>query len=94
MNFPGTHELHMGVDSHSQIGDADVILDIDSDTPWIPAQAVPGKGCRVFYLDIDPLKENIPVWYIPSERFMKADSYTALRQLNKRLETISIDGKA
>jgi acetolactate synthase-1/2/3 large subunit len=91
MNFPGTHELHMGFDSHSQIGDADVILAIDSDTPWIPAQAVPGKGCRVFYLDIDPLKENIPVWYIPSERFMKADSYTALRQLNKRLETISID---
>jgi acetolactate synthase-1/2/3 large subunit len=45
----------------------------------------PPKDCKVFYLDIDPLKEDIPVWYIPAERFMRADSYTALKQLNARL---------
>jgi acetolactate synthase-1/2/3 large subunit len=38
-----------------------------------------------FYLDVDPIKETIPLWYIPSERFLKADSCTALRQLNGKL---------
>ncbi|SHI12966.1 acetolactate synthase-1/2/3 large subunit [Sporobacter termitidis DSM 10068] len=85
MNFPGGNEMHLGFDSHSLLKDADVVLVIDSDVPWVPAAAQPGRDCRVFYLDVDPLKETIPLWYIPSERFMKADSCTALRQINKKL---------
>ena len=85
MNFPGDNEMHLGFDSHTLIKDADVILVIDSDLPWITANAVPDKACRVFYLDVDPLKETIPLWYIPAERFMKADAETALRQLNEKL---------
>ena len=93
MNFPGDHDMHLGFDSPSLIKDADVILVIDSDVPWVPAQAQPKSGCRVFCLDIDPLKEAIPLWYIPSERFMKADSYTALKQLNRRLQSATIDNE-
>jgi acetolactate synthase-1/2/3 large subunit len=85
MNFPGDNDMHLGFDSHSVLGDADVILVIDSDMPWIPAAVRPNKDCRVFYLDVDPLKETIPLWYIPSERFMKADAKTALRQLMGKL---------
>ena len=90
MNFPYDHPMHLGFESHTMIKDRDVILVIDCDMPWIPAAAQPGDGCRVFYLDIDPLKETIPLWYIPSERFMKADSYTALRQLNSRLASLDL----
>lgn len=89
MNFPGDHELHLGFDAHAHIKDADVILVIDSDVPWVTALAQPAKQCRVFYLDMDPLKETIPLWYIPAERFMKADSMTALRQLNEHFEEIA-----
>jgi acetolactate synthase-1/2/3 large subunit len=85
MNFPGDNEMHLGFDSHTLIKDADVILVLDSDIPWIPAACRPDRDCRVFYLDLDPLKETIPLWYIPAERFMKADAETALRQLNSAL---------
>ena len=81
MNFPSSNPLHLGFDSQALIGDADVILALDSDMPWIPALAKPRAGTRVFYLDVDPIKEHIPLWYIPSELFIKADSYTALGQL-------------
>ena len=91
MNFPGNNDLHLGFDAHSMIPDADVIVVIDSDIPWIPAHARPNQNCRVFYLDVDPLKEDIPIWYIPSERFIKADSHTALKQLNKHLEAMAFD---
>jgi acetolactate synthase-1/2/3 large subunit len=87
MNFPGDHDMHLGYDSHCRIKDADVILVIDSDVPWVTAISKPSDGCRVFYLDTDPLKKDIPIWYIPSERFIQADSYTALRQLNAVVES-------
>jgi acetolactate synthase-1/2/3 large subunit len=85
MNFPGDNEMHLGFDSHSLLKTTDVVLVIDSDMPWIPAICRPNRNCRVFYLDVDPIKETIPLWYMPAERFMKADSCTALRQLNGKL---------
>lgn len=91
MNFPGDNELHLGFDSHSLIKDADLVLVIDSDMPWVPTIAKPDKDCRVFYIDSDPIKEHIPLWYIPSERFVKADSSVALKQLNSFLDEGHLD---
>ena len=85
MNYPGDNSLHVGYDTRGFIEHADMVLIIDCDVPWVPSITGPKKNCRVFYLDVDPLKEQIPLWYIKSERFMRADSLTALRQLNDRL---------
>ncbi len=86
MNFPSDNDMHLGFDSHVLLKDADLVLVIDCDMPWVPVIAKPAEGCRVFYIDSDPIKEHIPLWYIPSERFMKADSRVALKQLNKCLD--------
>ena len=86
MNFPGDNPLHAGFQARGFIEHADVALVIDCDMPWMPALTGPKAKCRVFYLDIDPLKEDIPLWYIKAERYMRADSFTALKQLNKRFE--------
>jgi acetolactate synthase-1/2/3 large subunit len=86
MNFPGDNDMHLGFDAHSHIKQADLILVLDCDVPWVPAIAKPKDGCRVFYIDCDPIKEHMLLWYIPSERFMKADSFTALKQLNEALD--------
>ncbi len=91
MNFPGDNDMHLGFDAHSHIKEADLILVIDSDVPWVPACAKPKDGCRVFYIDCDPIKEHMLLWYIPSERFMKADSFAALKQLNICLDSKYIE---
>ena len=85
VNFPTDHPMHFGF-AQPLLNDADLVLAIDCDLPWTPAMTKLREDCRVFYLDVDPIKEDIPVWYIPSERFMRADSYTALKQLNARLD--------
>ncbi|MCL2126558.1 MAG: thiamine pyrophosphate-requiring protein [Oscillospiraceae bacterium] len=82
MNFPGDHPMHAGFQARGFIEHADVVLVIDCDMPWMPVLTGPKAKCRVFYIDIDPIKEDIPLWYIKSERFMRADSYTALGQIN------------
>ena len=84
MNFPTDHPMHYGGFAQPLLKDADVILVIDCDLPWTPSMTKIPESCRVFYLDVDPLKNDIPVWYIPSERFIRGDSYTALKQLNER----------
>ena len=86
MNFPGDSPMHSGFNTRGFIEYSDLALVIDCDVPWIPAQTGPKKSCRVFYIDVDPIKEHIPTWYIKAERFMRADSYTALRQLNEEIE--------
>ena len=91
MNFPADHPMHLGWESHKYLKDADLVLVIDSDMPWVPSIAQPNQNCRVFFIDTDPLKETIPLWYMPAERFMKADSYTALKQLNQKFGTMKLD---
>ena len=86
MNFPGDDPLHTGFDTRGFIEFADMVLVIDCDVPWIPVSAKPKANCRVFCIDSDPLKEHIPLWCFKAERYMRADSYTALRQLNKEFE--------
>jgi len=86
MNFPGDNPLHAGFDVKGFIEYADVALLIDCDVPWIPVDAKPGAGCRVFSIDTDPLKEGIPLWYLKAERIMRADSFTAIRQLRMEVE--------
>jgi len=86
MNFPGDNPLHAGFDVRGFIEYADTVLVLDCDIPWIPAVTKPKASCRVFCLDSDPLKEHIPLWSVKAERYMRADSYTALRQLSEELE--------
>jgi acetolactate synthase-1/2/3 large subunit len=88
MNYPADDELYLG-DEAEIVTKADMILAIDCDLPW-PNTMAPEPSCRVFYIDIDPVKDSIPLWHVRSERSMRADSFEALRQINSKLETMGI----
>lgn len=95
VNFPADHPLHVGYQWNAPIQNeilekADLILVLDSDVPWIPLKNKPAKDCTMYYIDVDPLKEKIPLWYIPSKCFFKADSLVALQQLNAYLDSIEV----
>jgi acetolactate synthase-1/2/3 large subunit len=94
MSFPGNHLLHLGSDVAAAFNEADVVLVIDSDVPWLPAITKFPKDSRLFYLDIDPVKDTIPLWNYPAEMFIRADSLTALRQLNVALDGVTLDENA
>jgi acetolactate synthase-1/2/3 large subunit len=96
MNFPNDHPLYQGNQwNHPRqnpvLAEADVILVIDSDVPWIPTVSRPSNDALIFHIDVDPLKERMPLWYIAAKRVLRADAETALRQLNAALEDAGID---
>lgn len=83
MNYPADDDLYLG-ENPSLAESADVILCLDTDIPW-PAGVHPTENCRVFSLDVDPVKEDIPLWGISAELYAKVDTATALRQLTAAL---------
>lgn len=91
MNFPADSPLHWGYQAEPFVEDADLILILDSDVPWMMSQKKPSKECKVYYFDVDPLKEQLPLWYFPSTKFYRVDSYHFLRQLNQVLEGRPMD---
>ena len=69
MNFPHDHPLYQGSQwnhpfQNAVLAEADVILVLDSDVPWIPSVSRPDPAARIFHVDVDPLKSSMALWYI------------------------------
>ncbi len=99
MNFPAGNPLYQGNQwnhprQNPALAEADFVLVLDSDVPWIPVVSKPREGAKIYHIDADPLKEQMPLWYIPSHRSYRADAATALRQLNDYLAEVEIDRRA
>ncbi len=99
LNFPTDHPCYVGQQGNEHVqnpslAEADLVLVLDSDVPWIPAFNKPADGAKVCHIDIDPLKERTPLWYISAAQVFRADCATALRQVLSRLDGAKIDPKA
>lgn len=81
LNFPGDHPNHLGYRRGALIDEADLILLIDVDVPWLESKITPAPGAKVFHIDIDPLKQDIGYWHFPAQRIHQADSLRVLEQL-------------
>ena len=84
INFPSSHPLHLGFSAARYLQQADCVLIVDHDVPWVPAQGRPTSDCRIIHMDIDPLKRDIPIWGFPVDLAIQADSSRALRPWLRR----------
>jgi acetolactate synthase-1/2/3 large subunit len=99
VNFPASHPLYLGCQwnqprQNPDLAEADVVLVIDSDVPWIPTVSQPRAGAVIHHVDVDPLKQQMPLWYIAACGRYRADAATALRQVRAHLAAIGVDGAA
>ncbi|KAK5168696.1 uncharacterized protein LTR77_006005 [Saxophila tyrrhenica] len=91
MNFPHNHPLYVGNHwseglPNDVLNNADVVLVLDCDVPWIKSVFRPSPTATVFHIDCDPLKVNMTLFHLDVELSIQADMRTALEQVN---ETIS-----
>lgn len=99
INFPSSNPLYQGSQWNERrqnpaLAEADVILVLDSDVPWIPLLNSPDPAARIFHIDLDPLKQQMPLWYIHAQHMYRAEGATALRQINDRLKALDINEAA
>src|SRR5207253_10899574 len=65
VNFPADHPLHLGFDPAPLLESADVVLILDQDVPYFPKLAKPAVDAALIQIDVDPIKEAIPLWSFP-----------------------------
>lgn len=86
MNVPHDSDLFLGSQwneprQNPHLAAADVVLVLDSDIPWIPTVSRPSATARVFHIDVDPLKQQMPLGGVPAEGVWRATPRQALGQI-------------
>lgn len=92
---PLEHELHLGFNPERWVGDADLILVVDHDVPFVPADRPLRDDVQLIHLGADPIQEDLLVWGFPADEVIKCNVLSALRALGrsakKAVEAISSD---
>jgi acetolactate synthase-1/2/3 large subunit len=70
---------------------ADVVLVLDHDVPYIPTQIRPRPDATVVQIDLDPVKERIPLWNFPLTLAVRADTARALDLVADHAEALMTD---
>lgn len=99
VNLPHDHPLYLGnywnePSRNIALAEADLVLVIDSDVPWIPTKNRPAEDARIYHIDVDPLKEQMPLWYIEPHGSYRADAGTALREMLDVLDGVALQDGA
>ncbi|KAK5686544.1 hypothetical protein LTS10_002664 [Elasticomyces elasticus] len=87
--FPADHPgwLSVRYGSDEAIRTADLILVIDCDVPWINTQCKPADNAKIIHFDVDPLKQQMPLFYIDAILRCRVDSALVLTQIIQHLKT-------
>ena len=89
MCFPSDHPawggLKFGVDE--TVEKADCIVVVDCDVPWIPTRCKPREDAKIYHIDVDPLKQQMPMAYVKARSRFKADAVTSIEQITNCLKS-------
>lgn len=81
VSFPGGHPCHLGYQRDALVDEADLILLLDVDVPWMESKVAPRDDARIFHVDVDPLKADFGYWHFPAQRRWQASTACVLSQL-------------
>lgn len=85
VNISSDHPMHMGYEPGAYLPDADAILVIDCDVPWIPSLHKLNPDAKVIHLGADPLYENYPVRGFQCDLGIRGSSGTAIPMLEEAM---------
>jgi acetolactate synthase I/II/III large subunit len=83
--LPSSHPMHAGFDSAPLVGEADLIIVLESDAPWYPGSQQPAPGCRVAHIGEDPVFVRYPMRSFPSDLSIAASPGVVLAALDAAL---------
>jgi acetolactate synthase-1/2/3 large subunit len=84
--LPSSHPMHFGFEPGALLTDADLVIVLESDVPWIPHLQHPPAGCRVAHIGEDPFFVRYPMRSFPSDLSVQAGCVGALEALVDAVE--------
>jgi acetolactate synthase-1/2/3 large subunit len=82
-SFPLDHPLYLG--PHS-LREADVVLTLDAELPWLPGPNAPNEDARIIVVDVDPVHPQIPTYEFTADVRIPSDALLATRALQAAAE--------
>ncbi len=83
--LPTDHPMHAGFDSGPFLADADMILVVESDVPWMPAVKAPNPQSRIVHIGEDPAFLRYPMRSFRSDLSIAAGARPVLEALEAAL---------
>src|SRR5262249_57198115 len=84
--LPADHPCHLGYDAGPYLDEADAILVLECDVPWIPSLKAPRPACKVIHIGVDPLFSRYPIRGFPCDLAVTCAAAAALPELSAALE--------
>jgi acetolactate synthase-1/2/3 large subunit len=78
------HPMHCGWDPHALLKEADVVLVVDCDVPWIPKEGQPKLEAKVIHIGPDPLFARYPLRGFRTDLALTGLSAATLQSLCER----------
>jgi acetolactate synthase-1/2/3 large subunit len=89
--LPTDHPMHMGFAPARFVAEADAIVVLECDVPWIPKDTSPPKHCKVIHMGLDPLFARYGIRNFPCDLAIPGDPALSLPLLVEALDRRSID---
>jgi acetolactate synthase-1/2/3 large subunit len=88
VNVPTSHAMRVASDTIAAalIREADLLVIIECDVPWIPRDVTPSAAATIVQVDADPIRADMPLWTFPVDVAVTADGAVAAAQLAGAIE--------
>jgi acetolactate synthase I/II/III large subunit len=86
LSLSAEHPCHLGYDPTPFVKEADAILVIEMDVPWIPLRVSPPADCRVVHIGVDPLCARYPIRGFPCDVAIAGAPRLALPKLGAAMK--------
>jgi acetolactate synthase-1/2/3 large subunit len=87
MALPTEHPMHLGWEPHASLKEADLVLVVDCDVPWLPRQGGPRDDAKVVHIGPDPLFARYPMRGFRTDIALTGRVAPTLEQLCDRIAT-------
>jgi acetolactate synthase-1/2/3 large subunit len=85
LGLPTAHPMYLGLGPSKLTTEADLILVLQCDVPWIPSRERLRKDCQVVHIGPDPLFERYPMRSFQSDRMLRCGGRAAIAALASAL---------
>src|SRR5690242_3217034 len=84
--LPSSHPMHFAFEPGTLLADADLVIVLEADVPWIPQLQHPPAGCRIAHVGEDPFFVRYPMRSFPSDLAVQSGVTRALEALTSAVE--------
>jgi len=85
----GDHPFHLGQSVHPYLGEADLLICLETEVPWLPETREPRPETRIVHFGVDPLFLDYPLRSFRGELFGTSSAGQLMGPLGDALEQIA-----